>query len=137
MGLFLSVSAVQDRTVDGAAPAIIAYAASNGVNATLTDETYDEDTDLSVAYENGWTVVLWPNHFVGYTESSGRVLSQSLQTLVSNVDIYDGDHWYHYLARDGKLLDQYSSNPGYFTADHGEKEHLRQLYRGDAKIIAA
>jgi hypothetical protein len=137
MGLFLSVSAVRNCTVDEVAAAICSYAASHSVDAAVTSEELDEESDAAVSSRDGWTVIFWPMHFLGGNETISQALSGSLQTLVSSVDVYDGDHWYHFLFRDGEELDRFCSYPGYFTADPEEKEEKRREWRSDPEVIAA
>jgi hypothetical protein len=137
MGMFLSVSAIRARTVEEVAAAIRAYAASQDVDVAVTREAPDEETDATVSSREGWTVIFWPMDFLGGNETISQALSGSLQTLVSSVDVYDGDHWYHFLFRDGEVLDRFCSYPGYFTADPEEKEQRRHEWRSDPEVIAA
>jgi hypothetical protein len=137
MGEFLSVSAVRERGVAEVSAAICAYAASLGVDASVTREASDWETDATVASRKGWAVIFWPRDSVGDGEPISRALSQSLQTLVSSVEVYDSDLWHHFLFSNGEALDRFSSNPGCYTSDPEEKEEMLQEWRGYPEVIAA
>lgn len=97
MGMFLSVSAIQNRTVEDVADAIHTNAAAHGIEVIrVRRHGMDQDSDATVPFRNGWTVITWPDHFLE-GETVSQAVSEALQTLVSYVNVYDGDLWEHYL----------------------------------------
>jgi hypothetical protein len=137
MGIFMSVSAVRDRTLGKVVASICECAARSGIDASVTREKPNGEADAVVASREGWTLVFWPTYFASQAQAISKTLSGSLQTQISYVDVCDGDDWYHYLFGNGDELDRYSSDPGYFTSDLKEKEELRREWRGNPEVIAA
>jgi hypothetical protein len=84
---------------------------------------------------DGWIVMLWPRFFNGLG-AAAQWLSREFDTLVSTIEVYDGDFWSHVLWRSGEELDRFSSIPDYFTDDHLEIKRLRQEWAGHPRAVA-
>jgi hypothetical protein len=99
--------------------------------------TFSERTDLSLFPRIGeWTSVLWPEYFVPYDAPICQSLSQSLNTLVSTIHVFDSDYWVHHLFSGGDLLDRFCSWPSYFVKERTEVSRLRREWSGKPEVVA-
>jgi hypothetical protein len=141
VGYFLAVSAFQDLPVDQLAQAIQHYAAKFGVACEMFNPDQAEPsprTDATVfAPTDGWTIVLWPEYFNIHDFPTCETLSEQLSTLVSTVNVYDGDFWTHGLFEQGRLLDQFCSQPDYFAEDPETANQMRARWQGNPDVIAS
>lgn len=87
------------------------------------------------APRDGWIVMIWPKWFTELA-STADWLSAEFDTLVSAIDVYDGDFWEHHLWRGGAELDRFSSCPDYFTKDRREIKRLKQEWVGHPQVLA-
>ena len=102
MGAFVSATAF--RTTDAAAlsAAICRYAAAHGV--TCEDVAVSDDfgsNTLIFAPQNGWTVVFWPDQFVGLDVPTVVTLTRELHLLASVIFVDNGRYWAHVLVENG------------------------------------
>ena len=135
MGLFLAVSAVRSLDSEAVVDAVCRYLAERNVGYEPVDDEPTPDEDAAQFTSSGeWTIVLWPEYFLGYADVA-QFLSRQLDALVLSVNIYDGDYWAQVVARSGEILDRFCSDPGYFCETEEEAEPLRQHWRGDAELL--
>jgi hypothetical protein len=131
VGEFVAATALNTSDLD----AVQAATARHGrVRETAGDE--EARTTAGIwAPVNGWTVVIWPNWFTDLDAVSPK-LSADLGTLVSAIDVYDGDFWTHQLWRDGVEIDRFNSSPEYFVQDRQELRRLREEWAGRPDVVA-
>lgn len=131
MGEFLSISSVRGRPAREIAEALTGYAAEYGVSTASGKQAADV-VDFIEVPGTTWTVVGWPRAFTGHNPVACR-LSGTLTTIVSSIDVYDGDFWRHVLCEKGHVVDRFTSDRGYFGPDDDPGE----AWNGSATAIAA
>ncbi|MFW9784772.1 MAG: hypothetical protein ACFFFB_21010 [Candidatus Heimdallarchaeota archaeon] len=148
MGLFLFVSAVKNKTPIEITASIKSYLArANMVTRIMSfsdwiDSKQKKDFDIhdiisqpismTAIYpmQNNWSVVIYNNcHFE--EKEICKFTSIQLQTLVSLIEVYDSDVWYHYVYFNGNQVDQFCSYP-----EEYEKKGDWQSFKGNIKKIA-
>lgn len=119
------------------AAAVFRYAEKHGAPAEFVEpDSGDGRSTVDLwAPRNGWIVTIWPTHFTGLN-AVAQWLSGELTTLVSTIDVYDGDFWNHVLWRDGAEADRFSSWPDHFEADRHEAKRLKQEWAGRPDVLA-
>ena len=135
MGAFVSATAF--RTTDAAAlsAAIGWYADAHGVacTAVAANDEFGSNT-LIFAAKNGWTVVFWPDYFVGMDVPASQAISRELQLLASVVFVSNGSFWGHGLVERGETLDQFCPRPTAMAA--ADPAAHAQRWRGNAALLA-
>lgn len=81
---------------------------------------------------HGWVGLFPPTG--GDPATLAKALSRRLQTVVVSFEIHDGDYLRYWLAQNGKWVDQFHSNPGYFGESVSSAQ--RKRLRGDATALA-
>lgn len=120
--------------------AIGAYLHRYGVAQSILREGDEAPSTATIdVFEplNGWTTVLWPAYFNAHDVATCRVLSETLDTVVSAMSIADDDGWSHNLLRSGTLLDKFASYPLALAWDLSEVEPLAREWAGDPQTVAA
>ncbi len=133
----MAAAALRAGDVDEVVAAVVRYASRHQVPAEVIDPVEADgksSTDLWLP-RDGWIVTIWPTWFTGLG-AVAKWLSGEFGTLVSTVDVYDGDFWNHVLWRDGKELDRFSSWPDHFTNDRSEAKRLKQDWTGRPHLLA-
>ncbi len=130
MGYFGTFSAVINSKSDEVAQFFKNYYEEN--IGLKHDKELKSDV-LVYAKENNWVVIKWPRTYFLYRKTS-KEISNSLQTIVSAVNIYDGDFWEHYFFKNGNMIDTFHSAPDF----HGEYggSNIELIDPGDANLIA-
>lgn len=137
VGLFMQLTAVSASETDRVAGAIIGYAAGHLVDAVIDPGppgTGERDLAQVVPAGDGWHVIFWPKYFAGLGPAS-QWLSAELETVVSAVEIYDGDLWNHLLFTPAGLIDRFSSFPDYFTRNRAQRSQLRRDWAGNPEAV--
>ena len=137
----MAVRVDDDDVVDAAyvvAKAMARYAEAYGVTIELRDAPPEDPNHAGSVWapRAGWTLVSGPRFFTG-NAAAGQWLSGQFHTLVSTIDVYDGDLWMHLLWRDGVELDRFNSCPDYFVSGGREARRLRDQWAGRPEVVAA
>jgi hypothetical protein len=148
MGLFLFVSAIKNKSPIEIAAATKSYLSHKNVIADVKSfsqwrtsrqskgiDMHDIITlpiSMTSIYspQNRWSVVIYNDCHFEEKEIS-KFLSVQLQTLISLIEVYDSDIWYHYLYYNGNQVDRFCSNP-----EEYEKQEEWHLLKGNAKKFA-
>jgi hypothetical protein len=148
MGLFLFTSAIKNVSPEEIASAITTYAKRKDIIADVALYTewvssrnkldidihniISQPISMTSIYEtqNRWSVVIYNNCQFEEKEIS-TYLSFELQTLISLIKVIDSEVWYHFLFYNGKVVDQFCSNP----EEYEEAENF-QLFQGNLKKLA-
>ncbi len=138
MGAFVSATAF--RTTDAAAlsAAICRYAAAHGV--TCEDVAVSDDfgsNTLIFAPQNGWTVVFWPDQFVGLDVPTVVTLTRELHLLASVIFVDNGRYWAHVLVEDGVEIDHFCPHPSRILAQSADWVRHVATWRGQAALLAS
>ena len=115
MGLFLAVTAIRAEHAH-VMEAICRYAQGHGVRCQAMDAANgrepSEHTDVAIFRSvDGWSRVLWPVYFNVHDFPVAKFLSAELGTMVSTINVYDGQAWSHGLFEGGEELDRFCSMP--------------------------
>ena len=148
MGLFLFVSAIKNKSPVEIATVIKSYLIHKNVIADVKSfsqwRTSRQNTGIDMhdiitlpismtsiySPRNRWSVVIYNDcHFE--EKKINKFLSVQLQTLISLIEVYDSDVWYHYLYYNGNQVDQFCSYPQEY-----EKKEDWDLLKGNAKKVA-
>lgn len=92
MGVFLTATAVRDAAAEEVAAVVESWCSEHFIvctDATGRDVPHSTRVDV-FAPADGWTIVLWPGHFLAFAEVA-EDLSAALATVASGVDVYDSD----------------------------------------------
>lgn len=137
MGAFVSVTAF--RTTDAAAlsAAICGYATAHEVSCTAVavNDNFANNTLIFVP-KNGWSVVFWPDFFVGHDVPAVTAITRELRLLASVVFVEDGGYWAHVLIENGETLDRFCSRPTRMQTHPDEPPVDAQNWRGNAPLVA-
>jgi len=133
VGYFGIFSAVLDGNPDDIAGFFKEFFKENATRRQNKEEFYYRDDLLLYARHNNWMVIKWPREYFSHNETSIEI-SKKFETIVSAVNVYDGDFWEHYFCKNGTLLDKFHSAPDYF--DEISKKSLKYIDPGDAQLIA-
>jgi len=148
MGLFLFISAIKNKSPLEISTAIQSYLAPRNIKANV--KTYSEWTSrnqkekidihdfisqpISITSihppQQKWSTVIYNNCPFDEKEVS-QFLSVQLRTLISLIEVYDSEVWYHYLYFNGKQVDQFCSSP----EEYEERENWG-LLKGNVKKIS-
>lgn len=131
MGAFVSRTAFRTNDAAALSAAIHAYVTRHGVacEPARVGDDFSAST-LIFAPRGGWTVVSWPDAFVGHDVPAIEALTQELRLLASHVYVVDGKYWAHLLVERGDVLDEFCSHPQRL---HGESV---DAWRGNAELLA-
>ena len=148
MGLFLFVSAVKNKDPIELAAAIKLYLKPKNVISEVkkysewrteaktgkfdAHEFISQPIPITSIYlpHERWSVILYNNCPFDERDLS-KVLSASLGTLVSLIEVYESDAWYHHLFLNGKIVDRFCSSPDQF-----EDRDTWESYQGNPKKLA-
>jgi hypothetical protein len=148
MGLFLFVSAIKNKSPEDIAAKISKYTKRRNIIADVKPFTEwmqaDESSKIDIhniisqpismasIYQpiNRWSVVIYNNCLYDEKEIS-KFLSLELQSLVSLIEVFDSELWYHFLFYNGNQVDQFSSYP-----EEYEKGEKIQFFKGNLRKIA-
>ena len=133
MGYFGIFSAVLNGNSDAIASFFDGYFNKNASRRQDNQEFYYRDDLLIYSNHNDWVVIKWPREYFSYDETS-ILLSKTFETIVSAVNIYDGDFWEHKFYKTGSLLDSFHSAPDHF--EEINEKLLRFIDPGDPHLIA-
>jgi hypothetical protein len=137
VGAFVSCTAF--RTTDAAAlsAAICAYVAAHGVSCTAV-AVNDEFTNNTRIFQpkDGWTVVFWPDYFVGFDVPAAAAITRDLHLLASVVFVADGGYWAHVLIENGETLDRFCCRPAQLCSHPSQPPVDAQDWRGNAVLLA-
>src|SRR4051794_17337375 len=84
--------------------------------------------------EGGW-VPLFPSSDLPEQLAMAQLLSERTHRPTLVLNLHNGDVFYYWLFEEGKLLDQYDSNPGYFDEPRSVEE--LSAVRGHPKQLAS
>lgn len=131
MGYFGKFSAVLNCSTSAIAQFFKDYFEEN---ITQIHDNKEKSGLLVYSSENNWVVIKWPRSYFSYDKPSKQI-SKEFQTVVSVINVYDGDFWEHSFLKDGKQLDSFHSAPDY----HHEidSESLKFIQPGNPQLIAA
>lgn len=130
MGYFGTFSAVVNSKSDEIAQFFKNY---YGENIGLKSDNENKSDVLVYARENNWVVIKWPRTYFLYRKTS-KEISNGLETIVSAVNVYDGDFWEHFFFKNGNLIDTFHSAPDYDGRIGRIKMEL--IDPGNAQLIA-
>lgn len=131
MGYFGKFSAV----LNGSAGAIAQFFKNYfKENVTQIQDNKEKSGLLVYPSENNWVVIKWPRLYFSYVKSSKQI-SKEFQTVVSVINVYDGDFWEHDFLKDGKQLDRFHSAPD--CLHEIDSESLKFIQAGNPQLIAA
>ena len=137
VGAFVSVTAF--RTTDPAAlsAAICAYVEAHGVSCTAV-AVNDEFASNTLIFQpkDGWTVVFWPDYFVGFDVPAVVAITRELRLLASTIFVADGGYWAHVLIENGEELDHFCSHPTQLNTRPAGPPVDAQKWRGNAALLA-
>jgi hypothetical protein len=141
MGLFLAVTAIRAEH-SRVANAVCQYAQTHGVKCKGIEFAEgrgpSDRTDASIfRLENGWSRVLWPAYFNVHDFPVAQFLSAELSTLVSTINVYDGDTWAHGLFENGEELDRFGSVPSLYAEGEDNLEAVVAAWSGKPNVVAA
>lgn len=137
MAGLLSVTAF--RTSDPAAlsAAICRYAAEREVACTTVRVSDEFASNILIfSARGGWSVVFWPDAFVGIDLQLVQHLSRELQLLASLVFVAEGGAWAHVLLQRGAVLDCFSPQPSKLTGPGLAVLVAAHSWSGDAAVLA-
>jgi len=133
MSLFLFVTAIKNKSPVEISTAIKSYLTSRNIKAdvkTFSEWTmYNQKERINIhdiisqpisitsihSPQQKWSVVIYNNCPFDEKEVS-KFLSIQLQTLISLIEVYDSEVWYHYLYFNGNQVDQFCSSPEEYEA---------------------
>ncbi|MFX1497736.1 MAG: hypothetical protein ACFFBH_09435 [Promethearchaeota archaeon] len=148
MGLFLFASAVKNKSSVEVSASIKSYLARRNINTDVKSfsewidakqkKDYDihdvisEPISMTAVYPklNNWSIVIYNNCHFEEKEIS-KFVSIQLQTLVSLIEVYDSDVWYHYVFFNGNQVDQFCSSP----EEYENRENWNSL-KGNLKKVS-
>ena len=113
MGYFGIFSAVLDAKPDDIAGFLNEYFKENATQRQNKEEFYYRDDLLIYPSHDNWVVIKWPREYFSHDETS-KEISKKFETIVSAINVYDGDFWEHHFCKNGTLLDKFHSAPNYF-----------------------
>lgn len=131
MGNFLAATAVRTEP-DAVAAAVEGFLAEHQAAAGAGAE--GESAQVYAAGDD-WSVVLWPAFFNVYDEPAAGRLSQTCDTLVSTVHLFDDDYWTHVLYDRGDQVDVFCSKPTYHLDGETDAKPLRDAFAGRPDLI--
>jgi hypothetical protein len=132
LGAFVHATAFRTADVAALSAAICRYAQAHAVATTeipVSDE-FGSNTLIFQAHE-GWSVVFWPDFFLGHDVAAARALTAELNTLASVVFVEDGRYWAHVLVEKGEVVDRFCPHPARVEALAPAAE-----WRGNAALVA-
>jgi hypothetical protein len=131
MGAFVSRTAFRTNDAAAVSAAIHAYVIRHGVACEpgRVGDDFSAST-LVFAPRGGWTVVSWPDAFVGWDIAAVEALTAELGLLASLVFVADGKYWAHVLVERGEIVDEFCSHPQRL---HGEST---DAWRGNPELLA-
>jgi len=148
MGLFLFVSAIKNKTPIEITASIKSYLIRNNVKADIVSfsewieskqkkdfdihDIISQPISMTAVYpaRNNWSIVIYNNCHFEEKEIS-KFMSIQLQTIVSLIEVYDSDVWYHYVYYNGNQVDQFCSYP-----EEYEKKENWHIFKGNVKKMA-
>lgn len=137
MGEFVSATAFRTSAAAALSEAVCRYAEAHGVACTpvsVSDE-FASNT-LIFAPQGGWTVVFWPDHFVGLEVAAAVALTRELDLLASVVFVADGKYWAHVLVEKGQEIDHFCPRPSRIPASSADAAQHTKKWRGSAALLA-
>ena len=137
VGAFVSVTAFHTTDAAALSAAICDYVQAHGVtcNAVAVNDEFANNT-LIFNPNNGWTVVFWPDYFVGFDVPIATALCRELHLLASVVFVEDGGYWAHVLIENGETLDRFCCHPAQMHTNPAEPPVDPQKWRGNAALLA-
>ncbi len=113
LGAFVHTTAFRTADVAALSAAICRYAEAHGVVTTEVPVS-DEFASNTLLFQpqNGWTVVFWPDYFLGHDVAAALALSRELHVVASVVFVEDGRYWAHVLVENGAVVDRFCPHPG-------------------------
>lgn len=130
MGYFGVFSAVLNGSSDAIAQFFKTYFKEN---ITQVSENKKQSDLLVYPSDNNWVVIKWPRYYYSYGKTSDQV-SKEFQTVVSAINVYDGDFWEHNLFKNGKEIDYFHSAPDCFRKI--DSKSLKFIAPGNPQLIA-
>ena len=148
MGLFLYTAAIKNASPEEIASTITTYAKRKDIIADVALYTewvsscneldidihniISQPISMTTIYQprNRWSVVIYNNCQFEEKEIC-TYLSFELHTLISLIKVIDSELWYHFLFYNGKVVDQFCSNP----EEYEQKENF-QAFQGNVKKLA-
>lgn len=137
--MFLAATALRDVTVRELVPEIAGWFDDRFIVCTeVRDGEPPAATDSVAVYEphNGWTTVVWPTYFGGLHFELAEHLSDRLRTVASSVDVYHSETWQHVVHDNGRLVDEYATDPSYLTSDLDDSRAVARRWRGRPEAVA-
>jgi hypothetical protein len=148
MGLFLFVSAIKNKTPVEISTAIKSYldvkkvksiikpfsdwVAGNQNGGIDMHDIISQPIAMTSIHplHNKWSGVIY-NNCTFEEKDISKFLSIQLKTLISLIEVYDSEVWYHYLYLNGKKVDQFCSSPEIYE----DKENWN-FFKGNLKKIS-
>jgi hypothetical protein len=138
VGIFLATTALRDVSVRKLVPEIEGWFDDRFIVCTkVSGVELPSARDYLAVFEphNGWTTVVWPRFFGNHSEIAEH-LSSRLRTVASSVEVYDSEAWQHVVYDNGRLLDEYATDPSGLVSDLDDPRAVARRWRGNPKVVA-
>ena len=139
MGNFLAATSLRDAPVRELVLEVESWFSDRFVVCTHAhDGSQLSSMDHLKVYEpvNGWATVVWPMFFGPHHAEMARHLSARLHTAVSSVEVYHSETWQHVVYDDGRLVDEYGTDPSYLTSRLDDRRTVARRWKGNPEAVA-
>lgn len=137
VGAFVSATAFHTDDAAALSAAIARYAERRGVTCEAA-EVSDDFSNNTLIFQplNGWTVVFWPERFIGLDVAAVEAVTTELKLLASLVFVEEGRYWAHVLVENGDVVDQFCPRPTRMSSMAADAVGSSEAWKGSAALLA-